>query len=156
VPDNEDSRMIPTGEKVMGRVHRPHKFCPYCGHRNEATADACENCGKDISWMRIPEHTPYPETPPTKPRSMPKQREPFRLRTVMIIILIILFVAALIALVVSVSRKSGNAASQALALGLCATGLLVPGVTSLGRDTGSRPRASGSKAGRRSPPSGAP
>lgn len=80
------------------QVRIPHKFCPYCGAKNEPYADNCANCGKDISWIEVPEPVPVSETPPEKPRPLPRQREPMSRRALIVGISIV--VAILVVLLV--------------------------------------------------------
>lgn len=90
------------------KVKLPHKFCPYCGYRNDASVDLCENCGKDISWMRVPEPRPPTETPYKAPKPLPKQRELSR-RMIFFIFLGIglLIVIALIVALIATGKSKG-------------------------------------------------
>lgn len=107
--DGSDSKYkSPSARQLYGEQKLPHKFCPFCGHRNEGTAERCEECGKDISWLVVPEQGVYPETPRDKPRTLPKSREPFSRRAILIVVGVLLIIAIAIAIaVVMVSRSSG-------------------------------------------------
>lgn len=94
-------------QEVLHRK-RHHKICPYCGFRNDGDVDECEKCGKDISWIRIPEHTPIVTPPKQKPKSPPKKRRIFSNRT---ILLIIAGIVLLIALIVVLCLVTGNGGS---------------------------------------------
>jgi ribosomal protein L40E len=94
--DDEDCGMKEGTRELLEKSRIPHKFCPYCGTKNEGDAETCVNCDKDISWMKVPERRSAYEAPILKPRKMPKQREPFNWRQLIIVLLILLLVAALI------------------------------------------------------------
>lgn len=102
--------MTPSARQVYGETKVPRKFCPFCGHKNDGHAERCEGCGKDISWMVVPEQSVYPEAPPDKIRSLPKSREPFSRRKVMIIVTVILAIAVGIIIAVVLSTRSHGAA----------------------------------------------
>ncbi len=105
-PGGGDGRdLLPSTEKAYGGTKLPHKFCPYCGHRNEATAENCANCGKDISWMRVPEPSNPTYNPPVKPKPMGKV---FSRRTMVIIAIIIVLVVAAIVLAITLSNNNSN------------------------------------------------
>jgi predicted nucleic acid-binding Zn ribbon protein len=107
--DKEQDDQLTERQKQLYRKTRvPHKFCPYCGHRNEADAQECANCGKDISWMRVPEPIPIQEPPRQKPRSMPEQQKVFTARAVIVFILILLLVLALILILVFTTTKKSK------------------------------------------------
>lgn len=105
--DKEEDEQLSEGAKQLYRKTRvPHKFCPYCGHRNEADAQECANCGKDISWMKVPEPVPYQEPPKQKPRSLPDQQKVFTPKAVIVFVLIILIILTLILVLVLTTGKS--------------------------------------------------
>ncbi|MDD5447686.1 MAG: zinc ribbon domain-containing protein [Actinomycetota bacterium] len=81
------------------QVRIPHKFCPYCGAKNEPRVDNCANCGKDISWIEIPEPVPTLETPPYKPEPLPPQREPLSRRALAIALSIVVVILAVLLVV---------------------------------------------------------
>lgn len=89
-------------------THIPRKFCPYCGNKNDASDDVCEKCGKDISWIKVPEQTPIIDTPVEKPRSLPKGQPVFTRRAVIVAILIILLLVGLVVAIVLLGRSPGN------------------------------------------------
>lgn len=89
-------------------THIPHKFCPNCGHRNDASLDVCEQCGKDISWIKVPEQTPIIHTPAQKPRSLPKGEPVFSRRAIIVAILIGLLLAGLIVAIVFLGRSKSK------------------------------------------------
>jgi predicted nucleic acid-binding Zn ribbon protein len=106
--DEEKPRLSETSQKALGRTRIPHKFCPYCGHRNEANAEVCENCGKNIAWIKVPEPTPYTESPKEEPRLLPEQRKPFNRRTILIILIILaLITIVILVLIFTVGRGKG-------------------------------------------------
>lgn len=111
--DEEEPRLSPRAKQVLGKTRVPHKFCPYCGTRNEASAEVCENCGKNIAWMKVPEPIPYTEAPKQKPRELPEQRRAFSRRT-LIIILIILALIAIVILVLILTVGEGQGATAGL------------------------------------------
>ena len=107
MPDDEGPRLSKESEQLYRKTHVPHKFCPYCGTKNEADADRCSNCGKDISWMKVPEPIPSQEPPYQPPRSMPEQKKIFTTRAIIVFLLILLVIIALIlVLVFTTSNKS--------------------------------------------------
>ena len=109
--DEEEPRLSPTARQVLGKTRIPHKFCPYCGQRNEASAETCENCGKNIAWMKIPEPMPAMEIPPQKPRDLPEQRKAFSRRTLIIILIILaLIIIAILTVALTVGKSKGAAA----------------------------------------------
>ncbi|MBN2167695.1 MAG: hypothetical protein JW738_00495 [Actinobacteria bacterium] len=101
--------------------HLPHKFCPNCGFRNEASMDACEQCGKDISWIRIPEPIPPSEIIKEKPRSEPEREPIFSMRAILVFLLIFLLLVALIAVMIVVGKskddETGHPADSGDAIG---------------------------------------
>jgi predicted nucleic acid-binding Zn ribbon protein len=111
----DDKELTEEQEQLYRKARVPHKFCPYCGTRNEADADACVNCEKDISWMRIPEPVPYDTAPPKPPASLPEGERIFTPRTVIIFVLIILLIAALVVILALVSSRRGPESQVRLA-----------------------------------------
>ena len=127
--DQEDENLTEEQKQLYRKTRVPHKFCPNCGTRNQADADRCANCGKDISWMRVPEPIPYSEGPKEQPRSLPRQQKVFTPRVVLVIAIIVaLIFAFILVLVLSTRGKSAELCPAALTgLGLClqcAPGLL--------------------------------
>jgi len=109
MPDKEDEDLSESEKQLYRKTRVPHKFCPYCGHKNEADADRCANCGKDISWMKVPEAIPAQEPPFQKPRSMPEQATPvFTWRAILVFVLIILILIALVLVIYFTTRKSSK------------------------------------------------
>lgn len=97
-------------------THIPHKFCPYCGYKNDASVDICEKCGKDISWIKVPEQTPIIDTPVEKPRPLPKGQPVFTLKAIIVAILIILMLVGLVVAMVLFGRTpdKGSGADTAV------------------------------------------
>jgi predicted nucleic acid-binding Zn ribbon protein len=125
--DEEKTRLSPTARQVLGKTRVPHKFCPYCGTRNEANAEVCESCGKNIAWMKVPEQ---------KPRELPKQRTAFSKKTLVIILLILaLIVITVLVLLLTVGKSKGATAGFPYAV-LCMTGLVLPSLRGWGRPPG--------------------
>ena len=109
---------------------RLHKFCPYCGFRNEGDVDECEQCGKDISWIRMPEHTPTVSAPRQKPKSPPRKRRIFSNRAILLIILGIVLLIALIVVLVLVTGNGDSGDATRLVNAVCLEapcGPVVPG-----------------------------
>ncbi|MBU4241011.1 MAG: hypothetical protein KKE79_06525 [Actinobacteria bacterium] len=102
----DDRDTTPSTRDILHQK-RPHKFCPYCGFRNEGDVDICDQCGKDISWIRIPEHTPTVSAPKQKPKSPPKKERIFSNLTIILVILGILMLIALI-LVLTLTTGGGE------------------------------------------------
>ncbi|MHB8895609.1 MAG: hypothetical protein ACYC99_10595 [Candidatus Geothermincolia bacterium] len=128
MPEDKDDDNLTEAQKQLYRKTRvPHKFCPNCGTRNEASEDRCVNCHKDISWMRVPESIPTEARPFQKPKSLPDQREPvFTWKAIVVFILIILIIAALILTIYFTSRNNNKKTKSSLGnvivqanLGLC-------------------------------------
>ena len=114
MPDDE-IKISPTGEKIYRPKKLPKKFCPYCGHRNEPYAEKCENCDKDISWMRIPEEVPGVDEPKLPPKSPPKQRQAFtRWQVVVIWIVVVLLIAAIATIIVLATRNESEQETESL------------------------------------------
>jgi ribosomal protein L32 len=132
MPDDKEKELTPTAKRVYGKVRLPHKFCPYCGHRNEAGAEACENCGKDISWMRVPEPIPYAEAPKQKPKNLPKQRRTISGRALIVTVIIIaILIAVIIVLIVTLGTSKG---APAVGVGVILPAALVRARTGPGWD----------------------
>ena len=109
MPDDEGPRLSKESEQLYRKTKVPHKFCPYCGTRNEADADRCSNCGKDISWMKVPEPIPSQEPPYQHPRSMPEQKKIFTTRAIIVFALILLILLALILVLVFTTTSKSKA-----------------------------------------------
>lgn len=129
-----DDKLLPEAKRVYGAGKIPYKFCPYCGAKNEGPVDECTKCGKDISWIRIPQPTARTETPEEKPRLLPKQKDPFRRRNIVILVILALLVITAVTIYL-ISRNGGSSSSvvefYAMALMPLAGGLVagpqVPG-----------------------------
>lgn len=91
--DEGDSR---GGSQDIYKERVPHKFCPYCGARNEGNAEKCDSCGKDISWMKVPEKTMTVELPSTRPGKAPQPKRVFSLKAAIIALIIVLLLTALV------------------------------------------------------------
>jgi NADH pyrophosphatase NudC (nudix superfamily) len=142
---NQDEDKLTEEQKQLYRKTRvPHKFCPNCGTRNEASADTCANCGKDISWMRVPEPVPYSEPPKQKPRGLPEQKKVFTPRVILVIAIIVaLLFAFVLVLLLSTKGKSAELYPAVLVVaGLCGPGAWRGSRPTGGRSTGrcARPR----------------
>lgn len=134
--DEEEPRLSATARQVLGKTRIPHKFCPYCGTRNEARAEACESCGKNIAWMKVPEPIPYTEAPKQKPRELPEQRSAFSRKTLIIMLIILaLIVIAVLVLLLTVGKSKGATACSSCAA-LCMAGLVLPSVRGCGWPSG--------------------
>lgn len=109
MPEDQDDNLSEEAKQLYRKRKVPHKFCPNCGHRNEAEAQRCANCDKDISWMKIPEQIPAQETPYQPPRSLPEQRQPvFTWRAILVFILVLVAIAALILVIYFTTRDGGE------------------------------------------------
>ena len=121
--DQEDEKLTEEAKQLLRKTHVPHKFCPNCGHRNEASAQDCANCGKDISWMRVPEPIPHSEPPKQKPRSLPEQQKIFTPRVILVIAIIVALLFAFVLVLLLVTRgQSADVVSVSgvlAAVGLC-------------------------------------
>jgi ribosomal protein L40E len=117
----EDENLTEEQKQLYRKIRVPHKFCPYCGTRNEADADRCANCGKDISWMRVPEPVPYSEPPKERPRSLPEQQKIFTPRVIIVIALIaaLLFAFVLVIVLVTSGRSAQIHPAAVMAVGAC-------------------------------------
>jgi predicted nucleic acid-binding Zn ribbon protein len=124
--DEEEPRLSPTARQVLGKTRIPHKFCPYCGTRNEANAEVCENCGKNIAWMKVPEPIPYTETPKQKPRELPEQRKAFSRKTLIIILVILALIAIAVLVLIFTVDKGKGATAGFSAAAVWLTGLILP------------------------------
>lgn len=102
----KDRQLLPSTEKAFGKQKLPHKFCPYCGHRNEATAERCANCDKDISWMRVPEATNRTENLPLKPRPIGKAFSR-RVKIIIAIIVLLVMIGLILAFALSDNKSKG-------------------------------------------------
>jgi len=103
----EEKKLTPTGEKLYGKSHLPKKICPYCGFRNDARADTCEECGKDISWIKVPELVPGVEEPELPSRPLPEQQKVFSTKQLIILVLILILLVAAILVLVFVGKGKG-------------------------------------------------
>jgi hypothetical protein len=112
MPEAKDGELTEAQMQLYRKKKVPHKFCPYCGHKNEAEADRCANCGKDISWMKVPESIPLEERPKQKPRSLPDQAQPvFTWRAILIFLLILVLIAAIILIIYFTTSKGAKSTS---------------------------------------------
>lgn len=117
MPDDYKKKLSPTAQDAyQSKVRVPHKFCPYCGTRNSPDSGTCENCGKDISWIKVPDPSPYPVAPRThRPPELPERVFSRRALIIMLIILVII-AAAVLTLILVVPGKSATAIPAALAM----------------------------------------
>jgi ribosomal protein L40E len=102
--DQGDEKLTEEAKQLLRKTRVPHKFCPYCGTRNEADAQNCASCDKDISWMRVPEPIPYTEPPKEKPRSLPEQQKIFTPRVILVIALIVALLFAFVLVILLVTK----------------------------------------------------
>jgi uncharacterized membrane protein YvbJ len=102
--DQNDEKLTEGAKQILRKTKVPRKFCPYCGNRNEADAQSCAACGKDISWMRVPEPVPYSEPPKQKPRSLPEQQKIFTPRVILVIALIVALLFGFVLVLLLVTR----------------------------------------------------
>ncbi len=126
MPDDRDK--APSTQDILDKK-RPHKFCPYCSFSNDGDVDECEQCGKDISWIRMPEDTPMVSAPRQKPKSPHEKRRTFSNRVILLIIIGVLLIALIVVLVlVTGNGDSGDATRLVNAVCLeapCGPGVLV-------------------------------
>ena len=108
---DSDENLTEEQKQLYRKSRVPSKFCAYCGTKNNAEADRCASCGKDISWMRVPEPIPHDQAPPQAPRSLPKQDKVFTPKTVLVIALVLGLVLAFILILVLVT--GGESAEMA-------------------------------------------
>ncbi|MBN1288093.1 MAG: hypothetical protein JXA49_00455 [Actinobacteria bacterium] len=113
----------PKNDKLVSGERLPHKFCPYCGFRNEASMDSCVKCGKDISWIRIPEQIPSPEIIKEKPRSEPKRESIFSMRAILVFLLIFLLLVALIAVMIIAGKSKSEETGCLMDANIAAVGV---------------------------------
>lgn len=111
MPEEKDDELTESAKQLYRKTRVPHKFCPYCGFRNEAHAEICEQCEKDISWLRIPEPIPYEETPKQPARSMPDQQKVFTPRAIVVMLIILALIAALVLILVFATAKKSSSES---------------------------------------------
>jgi ribosomal protein L40E len=109
MPDDKDDELSEGTKQLYRKTRVPHKFCPYCGTRNEADAQQCGNCGKDISWMKVPEPIPSQELPYQPPRSLPEQQKVLTPKAIVVFCLILAVIAALIIILVLTTGKKSKA-----------------------------------------------
>lgn len=115
MPEEKDDDLTEAQKQLYRKKRVPHKFCPYCGTKNEPEADRCSSCAKDISWMKVPEALPDEYKPPQKPKSLPTQKQPvFTWRAILVFVLIVLVVAALIVVIYFTTARG---AEQAMVIG---------------------------------------
>lgn len=136
--DQDEDKVTEEQKQLYRKTRVPHKFCPNCGTRNEASADTCVNCGKDISWMRVPEPVPYSEPPKQKPKSLPEQQKFFTPRVILVIVIIVaLLVGLILVLLLTTKGKSAELYPAALVVaGLCGPGTWRGRRPTGGRSTG--------------------
>ena len=124
-----DEELIEGARKVLRKEKVPHKFCPYCGARNEPDAEECASCRKDISWIRVPEPVPPSELYHDKPRKLPEQQPVFSKLAIGILVLVIILVVALVIFLVLRSNKQDGEGAflvfTVASMGLCLTGSLL-------------------------------
>jgi len=109
MPEDDGQKLSKEAEQLYRKTRVPHKFCPYCGTKNEADADRCSNCGKDISWMKVPEPIPSQQPPYQPPRNMPEQQKIFTPKAIIIFALILLVLLALILVLVFTTGNKSKA-----------------------------------------------
>jgi len=114
MPDDEDQKLSKEAEQLYRKTRVPHKFCPYCGTKNEADADRCSNCGKDISWMKVPEPIPAQEPPYQPPRSLPPEQKIITPRAIIVFILILLAILALVLVLVFTTGNKSKASGLSI------------------------------------------
>ncbi|PKQ27719.1 MAG: hypothetical protein CVT63_06530 [Candidatus Anoxymicrobium japonicum] len=108
MPEDSNEELTESAKQLYRKTHVPHKFCAYCGGRNEASADRCESCDKNISWMKIPESIPVEETPKQKPRNLPQQQKVFTPKAIVVFLLILLILAAIILALIFMKTQQGK------------------------------------------------
>jgi ribosomal protein L40E len=114
-----DENLTEEQKQLYRKTRVPRKFCPNCGTRNEADAMVCVNCGKDISWMKIPEPIPYDQAPLPAPNKIPEQQKIFTPRAIFVLILILALLAAFILILVFTTKgKATELGVAPLAFGL--------------------------------------
>ena len=152
---NGDDENLTDEQKQLYRKKRvPHKFCPYCGTRNEANAANCANCDKDISWMKVPEPMPYDEPPKQKPRPLPPEQKVITPRAIIVLIIIVAVILAIFLTLYFTTRGKGAELSALPVMLLGVTGLVSirgtwPGRSSLARSASRCARCSTSTSRRR-------
>lgn len=111
MPEDRMGGMPPTARDAYEpKVRVPHKFCPYCGTRNPPDFDNCESCGKDISWIKVPEQTPHTVEPKVKRKPRPDEREKTVSRKTIVISLIVLLILIAVVLVIFLTMEPGKSA----------------------------------------------
>lgn len=109
MPEKYDDRLLPEAKRVYGVKKLPHKFCPYCGARNEAQNENCESCGKDISWIKIPEPTVRTESLPVEKVKKPtKEKKPVSKKRVILMIVAAVIAILIVLLVVLLTSSKGS------------------------------------------------
>lgn len=108
MPEDIDNDLTEAQKQLYRKKKVPKKFCPYCGTRNEPEVDRCASCGKDISWIKVPESLPLEERPFQPPRSLPEQKKPvFTWKAILVFVLVLLAIAALV-LVIYFTTRDGK------------------------------------------------
>lgn len=125
MPDDRDK--TPSTQDILHKK-RPHKFCPYCSSSNDGDVDECEQCGKDISWIRMPEDTPMVSAARQKPKSPPERRRIFNNRAILLIIIGIVLLIALIVVLVLVTGNGDSGDAIRLVNAVCLEAPCGPGV----------------------------
>ncbi len=124
MPDDIGDDLTEAQKQLYRKKKVPKKFCPYCGTRNEPEVDRCVSCGKDISWIKVPETLPPEERPFQVPRSLPEQEKPvFTWKAILVFVLVLLAIAALV-LVIYFTTRDGKAGASA---GIRVTAISAPG-----------------------------
>lgn len=117
MPEDYRKKLSPTARDAYeAKVRVPHKFCPYCGTRNPPDSGNCENCGKDISWIKVPDPSPYPVAPKVQRKpELPAKAFSRRALIIMLVILALIVGAVLVIVLTVTPGKSAVAVPVGLA-----------------------------------------
>ena len=114
MPEDDGQKLSKEAEQLYRKTRVPHKFCPYCGTKNEADADRCSNCGKDISWMKVPEPIPPQKPPYQPPKAMPEQQKVLTPKAIIVFLLILLAILALVLILVFTTSNKSKASGLSI------------------------------------------